>query len=87
MAIAPGDRRYTPDHQWIQLASNEATIGITDFAQAVLGHTVHIELPPKGASFEVGVGRIDRVQVQGDRVLHAGGGTVTGLNEELQIAR
>ncbi|WP_181764196.1 glycine cleavage system protein H [Streptomyces albidus (ex Kaewkla and Franco 2022)] len=85
MAIAPGDRKYTKDHQWIQLTSNEATIGITDFAQRALGHIVHVELPRPGATFEAGLpgGSIESKTKVIEFYMPVTG-TVTGTNKELR---
>jgi glycine cleavage system H protein len=45
MAKKNADRRYTKDHEWIDLDGDIATIGITDHAQEQLGDIVHVELP------------------------------------------
>ena len=29
----PEDLKYTKDHEWVKIEGDEATIGITDFAQ------------------------------------------------------
>ncbi len=29
----PENLRYTKDHEWVSIAGNTATVGITDFAQ------------------------------------------------------
>jgi glycine cleavage system H protein len=42
------DTKFTTDHEWITVAGDIATIGITDFAQAQLGDLVFIELPKVG---------------------------------------
>jgi len=39
------DKRYTRDHEWVQLDGDIATVGITDHAQEQLGELVFIELP------------------------------------------
>ena len=44
----PADRRYTKDHEWVQLAGDLATVGITDYAQKQLGDVVYVELPEAG---------------------------------------
>jgi glycine cleavage system H protein len=44
----PDDRRYTKDHEWVQLAGDRATVGITDYAQKQLGDVVYVELPEAG---------------------------------------
>jgi glycine cleavage system H protein len=45
MAKKNADRRYTKDHEWVQIDGDIATIGITDHAQEQLGELVFIELP------------------------------------------
>src|SRR3954453_785474 len=45
MANKNADKRYTKDHEWVQLDGDIATIGITDHAQEQLGELVFIELP------------------------------------------
>jgi glycine cleavage system H protein len=45
MANKSADKRYTKDHEWLQLDGDIATIGITDHAQEQLGDLVHVELP------------------------------------------
>jgi len=44
----PPDRQYSKSHEWVLVDSNNALIGITDFAQDELGDIVFIELPPIG---------------------------------------
>ena len=44
----PSDRQYSKSHEWVLVDSNNALIGITDFAQDELGDIVFIELPPIG---------------------------------------
>jgi glycine cleavage system H protein len=45
MAAKSADKRYTKEHEWVQLDGDIATIGITDHAQEQLGDLVHLELP------------------------------------------
>lgn len=40
----PENLKYTKDHEWIKLEGNQATVGITDFAQGELGDIVFIEI-------------------------------------------
>ena len=40
----PTDLRYTKDHEWIKIEGDQATIGITDFAQGELGDIVYVEV-------------------------------------------
>jgi glycine cleavage system H protein len=39
---------YTPEHEWIRMDGDTATVGITDFAQGQLGDIVFVELPDTG---------------------------------------
>lgn len=41
-------RKYTEDHEWVEIAGNIATVGITDYAQQQLGDVVFVELPAPG---------------------------------------
>jgi len=47
-------RKFTDDHEWIDLDGNIATIGITDFAAAQLGDVVFVEQPNIGDIFSKG---------------------------------
>ena len=44
----PTDRRYSKEHEWVQVDGEVATIGITHFAQDQLGDIVFVELPEVG---------------------------------------
>ncbi|MCC6808836.1 MAG: glycine cleavage system protein GcvH [Deltaproteobacteria bacterium] len=48
----PGDLRYTKEHEWVRVAGNVATVGITDHAQTSLGDIVFCELPSVGSQLE-----------------------------------
>ncbi len=39
---------YTKDHEWVRIDADVATIGITDYAQQMLGDLVFVELPRIG---------------------------------------
>lgn len=41
-------RKYTEDHEWVEIAGDIATVGITDYAQQQLGDVVFVELPAAG---------------------------------------
>jgi glycine cleavage system H protein len=43
---------FTPDHEWLQIDGDVATIGITDFAQSQLGDVVFVELPKVGRALK-----------------------------------
>lgn len=50
----PADRKYSKDHEWVQLSGTEGTVGITDYAQQQLGDVVFIELPAVGRALARG---------------------------------
>jgi len=46
----PDDLRYHPEHDWARIEGDEATLGVTWFAQDALGELVHYEPPELGAA-------------------------------------
>jgi glycine cleavage system H protein len=50
----PQDNRYTQDHEWVKVAGDRGTVGITDYAQKQLGDVVFVELPEVGSKVEAG---------------------------------
>jgi glycine cleavage system H protein len=46
--------KYTSDHEWVRVDGDEATIGITDYAQTQLGDIVYVELPEIGSAVAKG---------------------------------
>jgi glycine cleavage system H protein len=51
--------KYTKDHEWISIDGDEATVGITNFAQEQLGDVVFVEVPEAGKA----VGKGDEAAV------------------------
>lgn len=45
---------YTEEHEWIVVAGNVATLGITEYAQAQLGDVVFVEVPTVGRKVKKG---------------------------------
>ena len=45
----PADLRYHPEHDWARIEGDEATFGITWYAQDALGEVVFYEPPQVGA--------------------------------------
>jgi len=46
----PDDLRYHREHDWARIDGDEATFGITWFAQDALGELVHFEAPEEGST-------------------------------------
>lgn len=54
MSNVPSDLKYAKSHEWVRVAGDVATIGITDHAQAELTDVVFVELPEAGRKVKVG---------------------------------
>ena len=50
----PADLRYTKSHEWVRIAGDAATVGITDHAQHELTDVVFVELPAIGRKVKAG---------------------------------
>ena len=48
----PESLLYTKEHEWVKVEGNEATVGITDYAQKELGDIVFVELPDVNEELE-----------------------------------
>jgi glycine cleavage system H protein len=80
----PTDRKYTREHEWIQVNGNSATVGITDYAQQSLGDIVFVETPKVGAELTAGktFGTVESVKAVSDLFAPASG-TVSEVNAQL----
>jgi glycine cleavage system H protein len=80
----PTDRKYTKEHEWVQVSGNTATVGISDYAQSSLGDIVFVELPKVGAELAAGkpFGTVESVKAVSDLYAPASG-TVTEVNGNL----
>src|ERR1700681_3485724 len=80
----PTDRKYTKEHEWIQVNGTTGTIGITDYAQQSLGDIVFVETPKVGAELTAGktFGTVESVKAVSDLFAPASG-TVTEVNLDL----
>ena len=50
----PDQLEYARSHEWIRQEDNIATIGITDYAQYMLGEIVSVDLPENGDTLYAG---------------------------------
>lgn len=75
---------YTKEDEWIVVEGEEATVGITDYAQDSLSDIVYLELPGEGESFGMGetFGVVESVKAAGDLMMPVGG-EVLEANEPL----
>ncbi len=80
----PAELQYSKTHEWIRIEGDEATVGITDYAQDALGDVVYVDLPQVGARFEAdGVfGAVESVKAASDLYLPVAG-EIIAVNEAL----
>jgi glycine cleavage system H protein len=66
----PDDLRYHPAHDWARVDGEEATLGITWYAQDSLGELVHYEPPTVGATVtkEGMYGEVESVKAVSDLI-------------------
>ena len=80
----PSELKYTKDHEWVSISGNEATIGITDFAQRELGDIVYIDVNSVGTEVakEEVFGTVEAVKTVSDLYMPLTA-TVLEVNDEL----
>jgi glycine cleavage system H protein len=78
------DLRYTKEHEWVRLAGDVATVGVTPYAAEQLGDVVFVELPAVGRVVEQAapVGVIESVKAVSD-LFSPLSGEVIEANEKL----
>ena len=77
--------KYTPDHEWLNIDGDMATVGITHHAQDALGDVVFVDLPEVGktcAANEV-AGVVESVKAAADVYMPVTG-VITEVNEALR---
>ncbi len=77
--------KYTPDHEWLSIDGDVATVGITHHAQDALGDVVFVELPEVGAAIDAKAvaGVVESVKAAADVYMPVTG-TITEVNEALR---
>ena len=80
----PSELKYTKDHEWVKVEGNQATIGITDFAQRELGDIVYIDINSVGSEVakEEVFGTVEAVKTVSDLYMPLTA-TVTEINAAL----
>ena len=78
------DLKYTKEHEWVKLNGEEATVGITEYAQEALGDLVYVELPEVGAEFSKGddAAVVESVKIASE-VYSPLSGEITAVNDAL----
>ena len=80
----PTELKYTPDHAWIRLEGDIATVGITDFAQEQLSDIVYVEVETEGETLgkDQVFGTIEAVKTLSDLFMPLSG-EIIAFNKEL----
>ena len=83
----PDDLRYHPEHDWARVEGEEATFGITWFAQDQLGEVVFFDPPEVGASTSANetYAEVESVKAVSDVVAPLSG-EIVAVNEGLKDA-
>ena len=80
----PEELRYHPEHDWARIEGDEATLGVTWFAQDALGELVHYEAPSEGATVtkDQSYGEVESVKAVSDLISPLSG-EVLAVNEKV----
>ena len=78
-------KKYTKEHEWVEIKGTEAVIGITAHAAKELGDITFVEMPPEGTDLIVGdvLGTIESVKAASDNYAPVSG-TVSSINSDLE---
>lgn len=73
--MIPDDRKYSQEHEWVQVEGEVGIVGITDHAAGELGDIVYVDLPDVGAEYSAGdaVGSIESVKAVADLYIPVSG--------------
>lgn len=80
----PKDCRYSKEHIWVRAQGNEATIGLTEYAQEQLGNILFVEAAEVGDSIGRGkpCGTVESDKATSD-VISPVSGAVLAVNEDV----
>ena len=86
-ASYPDDLRYHPEHDWARIEGDQATFGITWYAQDSLGEVVFFDPPEVGTEVEkdVAYAEVESVKEVSDVVAPLSG-EIVEVNGDLQDA-
>lgn len=78
------EKKYSKDHEWIEINNDLATVGITNHAQESLGDIVFVDLPETGKEVLAGgeVSVIESVKAASD-IYSPMDGVITEVNDQL----
>jgi glycine cleavage system H protein len=81
----PVELKYTKDHEWVKIEGENATIGITHFAQGELGDIVYVDVDTVDDTVEKDevFGSVEAVKTVSDLLMPLTG-EITEFNEALE---
>ena len=81
----PVELKYTKDHEWVKIDGENATIGITNFAQGELGDIVYVDVDTVDDTVEKDevFGSVEAVKTVSDLIMPLTG-EITEFNEALE---
>ena len=77
-------KKFTKEHEWIDMAGDAGTVGITNYAQDKMGDVVFVELPKVGNTVKQNdqVAVIESVKAASE-IYAPVSGTITAVNEAI----
>ncbi|GAB1723136.1 MAG: glycine cleavage system protein GcvH [Nitrospira sp. CR1.1] len=83
--MIPSNLRYHQEHEWVRAEGQQATIGISHFAQDALGDIVFIDLPKVGAKVTAGqqIGEVESTKTT-STIYTPVSGTIVKINADLK---
>ena len=75
----PTELKYTPDHAWVRLEGNIASVGISDFAQEQLSDIVYVEVETVGNTLakDTIFGTVEAIKTTSDLFMPMSGEVLT----------
>ncbi|MEE8612802.1 MAG: glycine cleavage system protein GcvH [Nitrospirales bacterium] len=83
--MIPKDLRYHKEHEWVRVDGQQATLGISHFAQDALGDVVFVDLPKVGTTVTANqeIGEVESTKATSN-IYSPVSGKVTEVNTTLQ---
>ncbi|MBA5873066.1 MAG: glycine cleavage system protein GcvH [Nitrospira sp. CR1.2] len=83
--MIPFNLRYHQEHEWVRAEGQQATVGISHFAQDALGDIVFIDLPKVGAKVTAGqqIGEVESTKTT-STIYTPVSGTIAKINADLK---
>jgi len=83
----PSELKYTKDHEWVRISGDTAEVGITNYAQELLGDVVFVDLPAPGTTVTAGTafGTIESVKAVSELFAPVSG-EIVAVNDHLAQA-